>query len=71
MTDEKRLDDEPLENVSGGLNEPLNVNALYEFESRNCYCCSHNEVDCPHGGAIRCFRELGCDPYAKCPEKEA
>ena len=69
MSEEKRLDDEALEKVSGGQGESMNANKVYIFAAKNCFYCSHNEVDCPYGGHKEAFKELGCDLDAKCPYK--
>ncbi len=48
MSDEKKLNDEPLEKVSGGQGESLNMNKVHVFLNRNCYHCRRYEVDCPY-----------------------
>ena len=74
MTEEKRLDDETLENVSGGQGESLNMSKVHVFLSRNCFHCRHYEADCPYGKykePYKAFEALGSEPYAVCPYKEA
>ena len=71
MNDEKKLNDEALENVSGGQGESLNANKVYIFAAKNCFHCSHNEVDCPYGGHKEAFKALNCDLDAVCPHKGA
>ena len=71
MSEEKTLDDEALEKVSGGQGGSPNVNEIYVFADRNCFHCSHYEVDCPYGGHKEAIQELWGDRFANCPHKEA
>ena len=65
MTDEKRLDDEALEKVSGG-----GPTTQYRFFENNCHSCRHYNVDCPYGSCTLAFEELGSNVHAVCPYKE-
>ena len=76
MNDEKRLDDEALEKVSGG---GPTMQYQYRFYENNCHSCrkyntlnhNTNTWNCPYGTIEDAFKELGSSPYAKCPCKEA
>ena len=72
MTDEKRLDDETLENVSGGGDEDKDyMNCIVRFEQKNCYSCYRQVFrTCPYGSNEDAFKALGSNQYAKCPDKE-
>ncbi len=72
MNDEKRLDDEALEKVSGGGDDQDYMNRIVRFVQENCYSCYRNFFGtCPYGSNEDAFKELGSNPYAKCPCKEA
>ena len=70
MTDEKKLNDEPLENVSGGQSEDVDINKLVMLMKDSCYRCRHYNVDCPYGSSEDISKALGYD-VLNCRHKEA
>ncbi len=67
MSEEKRLNDETLENVSGGSQGPDN-DPFHSFLASNCARC-RLAWDCPYGGSDKAFSQLGAG--AKCLKMEA
>ena len=65
MSEEKRLDEKTLEEVTGGTVTALNI-----FITNNCTSCGHLfSHTCPYGGSVQASEELGND--ARCPKKVA
>ncbi len=67
MTDEKKLTDETLEEVSGGKFRDFSLGGVRNFQNQNCAHCLH-QLDCPYGGASQVIQTVG--GYATCPNKE-
>ena len=64
MTEEKKLNDETLEKVSGGSAEED------AFFKRNCSICRrYTDRNCSYGTYDQAFEALGCEPRAKCPQR--
>ena len=65
MSEEKKLDEKALEDVTGGTKTALNI-----FITDNCTSCGHLfSHTCPYGGSAQAYAELGTDEL--CPKKEA
>lgn len=66
MNDEKKLNDETLEKVSGGGSDEEKD----AFFKRNCLICRrYTDRNCSYGTYDQAFEALGCDPRAKCPQR--
>ena len=66
MNDEKKLNDETLEKVSGGWSDEEKD----AFFKRNCLICRrYTDRNCSYGTYDQAFEALGCDPRAKCPQR--
>ena len=67
MNDEKKLNDEAVENVAGGEFEYIPTQEQLKqlvFDKFNCLAC--DKRNCPYGGNnFLAFRELGGEP---CPD---
>ena len=75
MTDEKRLDDDTLENVSGGMEVDqyeADYNAFVELNCTICDLAKYRVCQYPNragAGQHQVFDELGRKPDAVCPYK--
>ena len=68
MSEEKKLDEKALEEVSGGWS----VVEIPKFEANNCVSCGHYfNHTCPYGGPDKALayaiKEIGKE--ARCPER--
>ena len=73
MNDEKRLDDEALEKVSGGTGNDENPDFLYDFTMNNCQHCSKalNAAyyrDAPYCDPMSKYGAVHGDGTARCPD---
>ena len=65
MTEEKKLDEKTLEEVSGGITYGEAM-AYNDFLTKNCYHCT--QANCPYGDKYSAFHALG---GAICTKREA
>lgn len=67
--DEKKLNDEELEAVSGGRNSFAGF--LAEFCAKQCGLCTKNKGGrCPYGEKQERYEAFGRNPDATCPDRE-
>ena len=69
MTEEKKLDEKTLEDVSGG-GAKEDYRGFDTFLNRNCTSCRHQKnLNCPYGFSSDAFKALGAG--AICTKREA
>ncbi len=72
MSDETRLDDQTVKDVSGGELEGVDKYFFDIFVKNNCLTCAHSRREvCPCGARETGFRSADGNPYGRCCRWEA
>lgn len=76
MNGEKKLDDEKLAEVTGGVDTDTPEGKekfqqfLTNFPKKNCMFCAKLGRNCPYGGSVSArYDAFNGDPNAVCPER--